>query len=166
MAKPLDSITAGKQVMCETRRQFEKAGFTEPAVAQELALIAFSDLKDYVIVKHGKMKLRPLNNKSHVVKKIKILANKMVELELHDKLQALGMAIDVIGIKKPVKLDVNHSGSIMAAVASHLSNEHNGGPITRPVKQAQPGTRNPDKAKERKAPVKKVVYKRTSKGKK
>jgi len=151
MAKPLDSITAGKQVMCETRRQFEKAGFTEPAVAKELALIAFSDLKDYVIVKHGKMKLRPLNNKSHVVKKIKILANKMVELELHDKLQALGMAIDVIGIKKPVKLDVNHSGSIMAAVASHLSQQ--------PEKVE-------NKAKERKAPVKKVVYKRTSKGKK
>uniref|UniRef100_A0A6M3K644 Putative terminase n=1 Tax=viral metagenome TaxID=1070528 RepID=A0A6M3K644_9ZZZZ len=150
MAKPLDSITAGKLVMCETRRQFEKAGFTEPAVAQELALIAFSDLKDYVIVKHGKMKLRPLNNKSHVVKKIKILANKMVELELHDKLQALGMAIDVIGIKKPVKLDVNHSGSIMAAVASHLSQQ--------PEKVE-------NKPKEDKAPVKKVVYRATSKGK-
>ena len=170
--------------MCETRRQFERSGFTEKAIADELALIAFSDLKDYVTVDEGgAMQVLPLktlkNKKSHVIKKIKetstigeskdgavIFKNSKVEFELYDKLEALGMAVDVIGIKKPAKIDVNHSGSIMAAVASHLSGEHNGGPITRPVKQAQTGARNPDKPKERKAPVKKVVYKRMSKGKK
>ena len=79
--KPLDSITAGKQVMCETRRQFEKAGFTEIAIAKTLAGIAFHkvDLK---------------------------------KIQMHDKLQALGMAVDVIGIKKPVKVDLNHKGEI------------------------------------------------------
>ena len=30
----------------------------------------------------------------------------------HDKLQALRMAVDVIGIKKPAKIDVNHKGAI------------------------------------------------------
>ena len=79
--KPLDSITDGKRIMCETRRQFEKAGFTEIKIAKELAGMAFArvDLK----------KLQP-----------------------HDKLQALGMAVDVIGIKKPAKIDVNHKGAI------------------------------------------------------
>jgi len=79
--KPLDSIAAGKQVMCETRRQFEKAGFTEIAIAKTLAGIAFHkvDLK---------------------------------KIQMHDKLQALGMAVDVIGIKKPVKVDLNHKGEI------------------------------------------------------
>lgn len=52
---------------------------------------------------------------------------------------------------KKLKADVNHSGSIMAAVASHLSNK--------PKTEAK-------QPKQRKAPVKKVVYKRSSKGKK
>ena len=79
--KPLDSITAGKQVMCETRRQFEKAGFTEIAIAKTLAEMAF-----------------------HKIDLTKILP--------HDKLQALGMAVDVIGIKKPAKIDINHKGEL------------------------------------------------------
>jgi len=79
--KYAESIAAGKQVMCETRRQFEKAGFTEIAIAKTLAGIAFHkvDLK---------------------------------KIQMHDKLQALGMAVDVIGIKKPVKVDLNHKGEI------------------------------------------------------
>ena len=72
---------SGKEVICETRRQFEKAGFTEIAIAKTLAEMAF-----------------------HKIDLAKILP--------HDKLQALGMAVDVIGIKKPAKIDVNHKGAI------------------------------------------------------
>ncbi|HSW65048.1 MAG TPA: hypothetical protein VLH56_17315 [Dissulfurispiraceae bacterium] len=51
---------------------------------------------------------------------------------------------------KKIKADVNHFGSIMAAVSAHLSKE-------------QPPPKPP---KEHKPPAKKVVYKQTSKGKK
>ena len=78
---PADNERINKPVMCETRRQFEKAGFTEIAIAKTLAEMAF-----------------------HKIDLAKILP--------HDKLQALGMAVDVIGIKKPVKVDLNHKGEI------------------------------------------------------
>ena len=131
--KPLDSVTAGKRVMCETRRKFEKAGFTEKAIAEELSLIAFSDMADFVQVdEQGSVK--PLSfhdlkkKKSRIIKKIKekrrILNGKdddtiledTFEFELYDKLDALGMAVDVIGIKKPVKHDVNLNQPIVVEV--------------------------------------------------
>ena len=168
MSKPLDSVAAGKQIMCETRRQFEKAGFTEKRIATELALIAYQDPANHAeIAEGGELRFKTFKeqgSKRRAIKSIKektviteskdgekIYKTSTVEWTMHDKLEALGMAVDVIGIKKPAKIDVNHSGSIMAAVASHLSQE--------PEKVK-------NKAKERKTPMKKVKPGAMSKGKK
>ena len=60
----------------ETRMAFEKAGFTAKAIAEELALIGFSDMADFVQVdEQGSVK--PLSfdelkkNKSRIIKKIR-----------------------------------------------------------------------------------------------
>ena len=138
MSKPLNSVAAGKQIMCETRRQFEKAGFTERRIAVELALIAYQDPANHAeIAEGGELRFKTFKEQGRKRRAIKSIEESTVITEskdgerlyktskvkwtMHDKLEALGMAVDVIGIKKPAKIDVNHSGSIMAAVASHLS---------------------------------------------
>ena len=127
--KPLDGIAAGKQVMCETRRQFEKAGFTEQKIAEELAIMAFSDPANHAeIAEGGELRFKTFKeqgSKRRAIKSIKektviteskdgekVFKTSTVEWTMQDKLQALGMAVDVIGIKKPVKVDLNHKGEI------------------------------------------------------
>ena len=112
-----DKIT--QEVICETRKQFEKAGHRVSTIARELALIAYSDIQDYVEVgRDGGAKIVPLDelkaHTSRAIKRIKETSTgggkfkkRMVEFELHDKLEALKMAIEIIGIKKPVKVDLN-----------------------------------------------------------
>jgi hypothetical protein len=127
---PEQNEKINKQIICETRRQFEKAGFTVPKIAKELALIGFSDISDYLTVNEGgAIEIIPFKDlkklKSKAIKKIRektviteskdgevISKISTVEFELHDKLQSLGMAVDVIGIKKPVKHDVNLKGDL------------------------------------------------------
>lgn len=129
-----NSIKAGREVICETRKQFEKAGFTVPKIAEELALIAFSDMADFVQVdEQGSTK--PLSfdelkkNKSKTIKKIRekrrILNGKdddtiledTFEFELYDKLDALGMAVEIIGIKKPKEIKLNGNLTVDTAGA-------------------------------------------------
>jgi hypothetical protein len=113
-----------QEVICETRKKFEEAGFTVPHIAKELALIAFSDMADFVQI-DAEGSTKPLSfaelkkNKSRIIKKIRekrrILNGKAddtiledtFEFELHDKLEALGMAIEIIGIKKPKEIKLN-----------------------------------------------------------
>lgn len=126
-----------KEVVCETRRRFEAAGFKVPKIARELALVAFSDIQDYVTVNEGgELQVLPLEslkkNKSRVIKKIrektkitksedgqKLFKNSSVEFELYDKLDALKMAVEIIGIKKPAKVDVNHDGNIEILITNY-----------------------------------------------
>lgn len=121
-----DSIRAGQEVMCETRRIFEESGFSVKAIADELALIAFADMKDFLqIDEQGSVKaisIEEMKKNSKAIKRVRekrrILNGKeddtiledTFEFELHDKLDALGKAISVIGIQKPAK--VEHTGKV------------------------------------------------------
>lgn len=121
---PEENEKINKEVICETRRQFERAGFKVPKIARELALIAFADMADFIQV-DAEGSVKPLSfldlkkNKSRIIKKIRekrrILNGKeddtiledTFEFELHDKLEAIKLAVEIIGIKKPLKVDLN-----------------------------------------------------------
>ncbi|HOX60053.1 MAG TPA: hypothetical protein PLC99_24520 [Verrucomicrobiota bacterium] len=132
-------IKAAEKAICDTLTSFRSSGFTDRKIAKELALIAFSDIQDYVTVDEGgSLQVLPLSDlkkhKSRAIKKIKEKATikesndgkstvkySSLEFELHDKLEAIKTAIDCMGIKKPSKLDVNMGGNIMATVAKVLT---------------------------------------------
>jgi len=132
-------IQAGEEAKCDTVASFRNSGFTNRKISKELAIIAFSDIQDYVAVDEGgALQVLPLDNlkknKSRAIKKIKekttikesndgnaTFKNSSVEFELYDKLEAMKIAIDCLGIKKPSKLDVNMGGNIMATVAKVLT---------------------------------------------
>ena len=123
-------IQAGEEAKCETLTSFRNNGFTDRKIAKELALIAFSDIQDYVTVDEGgSLQVLPLSDlkkhKSRAIKKIKEKATikesndgkstvrySSLEFELHDKLEAIKTAIDCMGIKKPAKYDVNIAGRV------------------------------------------------------
>jgi hypothetical protein len=115
------------EVICKTRKQFERAGFTVPRIAKELAGIAFADITDFVdIDEAGIVRARPVDEwpdgKGRLVKKIREkrvirtekgtkdkpdgdqILDATFEFEMHDKLDAIGKAIAVIGIQKPTKV--------------------------------------------------------------
>jgi hypothetical protein len=110
-------------VFADTRKAFEKAGFTAEKIAEELALIGFADMADFVQVdEQGSVK--PLSfdelkkNKSRIIKKIRekrriingdgedTILEDTFEFELHDKLNALKEAILILGLKAPEKLEI------------------------------------------------------------
>lgn len=131
---PEENSNINQGVICDTRRHFERAGFKVPRIARELALIAYSDMADFIMVGDNKLSTPiPINElkkkKSRIIKKlkskVKILhkkegGNKVLEheleYELHDKLHALNMAIEILGIKKPLKVDLN--GKLNIDIAS------------------------------------------------
>jgi hypothetical protein len=115
------------EVMCETRRQFERAGFKVPKIAKELAIIAFSDPDDFVeVAEGGELRFRTFKEMGKKRRAIKSISEKTViteskdgerlyktstvDYELWSKSDALKTAIEVIGIKKPQQ--VNHSHTI------------------------------------------------------
>ena len=129
---------SGKEVICETRRQFEKAGFTEQKIAEELAIMAFADPANHAeIAEGGELRFKTFKEQGkqrRAIKSIKektviteskdgekIFKTSTVEWTMQDKLQALGMAVDVIGIKKPVKHDLNVSGNLADLMRQHLA---------------------------------------------
>ncbi len=110
-------------VFADTRKAFEKAGFTAEKIAEELALIGFADMADFVQVdEQGSVK--PLSfdelkkNKSRIIKKIRekrrilngdgedTILEDTFEFELHDKLSALKEAILIMGFKAPEKVEL------------------------------------------------------------
>jgi hypothetical protein len=120
-----------KEVICDTRRQFERAGHKVHKIARELALIGYSDIADYVTVDEGgALQVLPLDtlkkHKSRAIKKIRektiitesksgdeLYKTSTVEFELYDKLSALNLVVEIIGIKKPLKIE--HSGTVNLA---------------------------------------------------
>lgn len=131
----MTGIEAGKQVMADTIAKFEKAGFTDSRIARELALVAFADMADFVQVdEQGSVKpiaIADLKKHSKAIKKIRekrrILNGKdedtiledTFEFELHSKLEALQMAMEVKGMKR-LKFEHDVSESVMAEVVSVL----------------------------------------------
>lgn len=131
-----DSIKAGQEVICDTRKQFERAGHKVPKIARELALIGYSDIADYITVDEGgALQVLPLDtlkkHKSRAIKKIRektviteskdgetLYKTSTVEFELHDKLHALNLVVEIVGIKKPLK--VNHAGNVKVEVITGI----------------------------------------------
>jgi hypothetical protein len=121
---------AGKEAICETRKQFEKAGFTVPRIARGLAIVAYSDPAHFVdVAKGGELSFKTFKEmgiKRRAIKKIrektiiteskdgdKLYKTSTVEYETHDKMDALGKAIAVIGIQKPAEHNVNIAGEVV-----------------------------------------------------
>lgn len=103
--------------MCETRRLMEKAGFTFPRLMEKLddLMNAQKPIAATVIHKAGKGKGARDADES-TTDFIDVPDNQV-------QIKALDMAFtlrDDYPCKK-VKADVTHSGSIMAAVAAHMS---------------------------------------------
>jgi hypothetical protein len=108
---------AGEIAMCETKRQMEAAGFTFPRLMEKLndLMNAQKPIAATVVHKAGKGKGARDADES-TTDFIDVPDNQV-------QIKALDMAFtlrDDYPMKK-IKADVNHSGSIMAAVASHLS---------------------------------------------
>jgi hypothetical protein len=147
MAKLLESVTAGKQIMCETRRRMEAADLGLGRGLRKLDQLLESTKPIAATVIHQAGKGKEARDADSTTTDFVEVPDNQTQVKALDILLSLG---DYYPDKK-IKAEVNHSGSIMAAVASHLS-------------QAPEKVKN--KPKERKAPVKKVVYKPTSRGKK
>ena len=113
----VDTKQIQQEVFPHTQAAYKKAGFTSKKIARELALIAFSDMKDFVQVdEQGSVKpiaIDSLKSKSRCIKKIRekrrILNGKdddtilddTFEFELYSKLDALSMVVDILGHKAP-----------------------------------------------------------------
>jgi hypothetical protein len=141
------SLQASNNALCKTRQQMEKAGFTFPRLMEKLDDLMNAQKPIAATVVHKAGKGKGAKDADETTMDFVDVPDNQVQIK------ALDMAFNLRDDYpcKKIKADVNHSGSIMAAVASHLSQE--------PKKvEKQP--------KERKPPVKKVVYKQTSKGKK
>jgi hypothetical protein len=125
-----DNQRIEKELICDTKRHFERAGFKVPKIARELARIAFADITNFVdIDDQGIVRARPLNEwprgKGRMVRRIKEkrvirtekgtkerpdgeqVLDATFEFELHDKLEAIKMAVDILGMKKPLNVKVN-----------------------------------------------------------
>ena len=130
------------EIISKTQQAFEKAGFTAERIAEELALVGFSDMANHVEINDdGSLLMKSIEEMgkhSRVIKKVKektviteskdgseLYKTSQVEYELHDKLSALDKAIGIIGMKAPEKHDVNVNGSLMAAVVEVLTGEKN-----------------------------------------
>jgi len=120
---PKDKSKIREEVLSETQQAFEKAGFTAEKIAQELALIGFSDMANHVdIGDDGSLQMKSIEEMgkhSKVIKKVKektfiteskdgkeLYKTSQVEYELHDKLGALKQAVEIVGMKAPEKHDV------------------------------------------------------------
>jgi hypothetical protein len=121
-------------IISETQTTFEAAGFTSKAIAEELALIAFHDMADFVEVdESGIVRAIPFdqlkNHKSKIIKKIREkrvirtvkgtkdkpddeeVLDSTFEFELYDKLEALKFGASGANVSVDRK-DLNVSGTV------------------------------------------------------
>ncbi len=145
--KELDSATAGKQVMCETRRRMEAADLGLSRRLKKLDQLLESTKPIAATVIHQAGKGKGARDADSTTTDFVEVPDNQTQVKALDILLSLG---DYYPDKK-IKAEINHSGSIMAAVASHLS---------QPPKKAE------NKVKDHKAKGKKVKPKPTSKAKK
>lgn len=129
------------ELMAKTAETYQKQlaqnGVTLPKIIKEYAVIAFSDIQNHITIdESGAIQAQPLEamgKHSRCVRKVKehttikesadgsaVFKDSRVEYELYDKLKALD-ALREFGWPVTQQMDVNHSGSIMAAVAEVLS---------------------------------------------
>lgn len=110
---------------CDTVQIFRKEGVTARKIAKEIALVAFSDMADFVHVdESGSVKPIPFdtikNGKTRIIKKIRekrrildgkgkddVILDDTFEIELIDKMDALRLGAECLGLKKPVQIQGN-----------------------------------------------------------
>jgi len=111
---------------CDTVQIFRKEGVTARKIAQEIALVAFSDMADFVQVDEaGSIKPIPFDlikkGKTRIIKKIRerrrilegkgpkddVILDDTMEIELIDKMDALRLGAECLGLKKPVQIQGN-----------------------------------------------------------
>ena len=113
---------AGQEVICETRKAMERAGHSMDRIAEGLAIASYSNIKDFFkIDEGGAIQFKPLRGrKTQAIKKIRektniaesadgqtIFKRSVVELELYDSLDAKKFSAALMGMVKPIKVDVN-----------------------------------------------------------
>jgi hypothetical protein len=133
-----------EEIKCATRLRFEKAGFTVDKIARELAIVAYSDPAHFVDVAEGGelsfKTFKQMGMKRRAIKKIrektviteskdgeKLYKTSTVEYETHDKMDALGKAIAVIGIQKPLRMEHDVAGNLADLMRKHLAEKLNAG---------------------------------------
>ncbi|MFH2073783.1 MAG: hypothetical protein ABIJ57_00355 [Pseudomonadota bacterium] len=110
-----DGVTAARIAREETNRDLEAAGFTDKKIFTELAIISFSDVRQFVD-EEGNLKkphkISPLKltkaikkfKQTSILNTITGIERTVTEYECHDKLTALNMAIGIKGIKAPERI--------------------------------------------------------------
>lgn len=130
---------AAEIAISKTVAAMKRQGHSFDKIAKELAIIAYSDIADYMKVSEGgAIEAIPLDsltkNKSRAVKKIKekttikesldgdsIFKESNLEYEFYDKPKALEFAASLMGMETvPQKVLLGVEGSLMAAVTARL----------------------------------------------
>lgn len=132
----MDSIEAADRAISETRREMEAAGFSLLRLAQELQIIAFSDIKNHVVIAEGgeiqAIRLEDMGEHSRAVKKIEentkiteskdgavLMKDSRVKYELYDKLDALKFAAALMGMVQPQKHEVDVKGPLNIQIVDY-----------------------------------------------
>jgi hypothetical protein len=137
---PEDQILSKKAAdyaISKTIQAMKRQGHSFDKLAKELALIAYSDIADYMTVSEGgaieAVPLKGLSrNKSRAVKKIKektiikesadgsaIYKDSTLEYELYDKMKAIEFSAVLMGMKEPDKHEVTLTNFEDALKAIH-----------------------------------------------
>jgi hypothetical protein len=129
---PLEIGTeATDTIQSRTLAGMAEAGHTPLKIAQELAIIAYSDIKNHVTINEGgdmqAIRLEHMGDSSRAVKKIKeqtkitestdgtrLFKDSRIEYELYDKLDALKFAAALMGMVPNNKTDLTVKGEISA----------------------------------------------------
>lgn len=135
-----------KGIFCETRRRMEAADLGLGRGLKKLDQLLESTKPIAATVIHTAGKNKGAKDADSTTTDFVEVPDNQTQVKALDILLSLG---DYYPDKK-LKAEVNHTGSIMASVASYLS---------------QPPEKAEKQPKDRKAPVKKVVYRATSKAK-
>lgn len=132
---PISVQQVNNAAACDTVQIFRKEGVTARKIAKEIALVAFSDMADFVQVdESGSTKPIPFNQikqgKTRIIKKIRekrrilegkgpkgskdddVVLEDTFEFELIDKMDGLRLGAECLGLKKPVQIQGNMTQQI------------------------------------------------------
>lgn len=123
---------AARFAACDTVAIFKREGVTARKIAKEISLLAFTDIADFVQVDDcGSAKPIALDeikkDKTRAIKKIKekrrilsapgksnddTILEDTFEFELYDKLDALRLGAECLGLKKPPQIQANINAQV------------------------------------------------------
>jgi len=129
---PEDNERINKEVICETRKEFERCGHSVSKIAKELALICYSDPANHCdIAEGGELRFKTFDEQGDARRALQSLEEKTVITEskdgkelyktstvkwkLHDKLEALNLTSEIMSIKKPKEIKLNGNLDVRGA---------------------------------------------------